>query len=91
MDKELDQRLRYLMSQVGHPALRVIDGVILDRLRHERAGRVHALRRDVLSFAGALAFGLVSTMTFGPTSTSRPSALAGFSPLAPSALLERSR
>ncbi|MBS0546159.1 MAG: hypothetical protein JSR24_00330 [Proteobacteria bacterium] len=92
MDHELDQHLRQLASHVKHPSLSALDGMVLDRVARERFSRQHALRNDVLSFAGALAFGVASAMTFAaPTTVSAPSALSGISPLAPSALLERTR
>lgn len=92
MDKEFDQRLNRLVSQAKIPSLHTLDGLVLDRLKVERAGKTRALRLDVLSFAGALVFGLTSAVTFAePTTASTPSSLAGYTSLAPSTLLERSR
>lgn len=92
MDKDFDQHLKRLASDVKHPALHQLDGMVFERIARERSGRARALRNDALSFIGALVFGLASAMTFAaPTTASAPSPLSSISPLAPSSLLERSR
>lgn len=92
MNEQLDSRLKRVASFASHPGLRALDVTVLERIAHERVGRTRALRMDALAFAGALVFGITSSVTFatppaGPENTS----LNALSPLAPSSLLERAR
>ena len=92
MDQQLDSRLKRVVSQASHPGLRALDVAVIDRIAVERAGRARAWRLDAISFAGALAIGLVGAMTVAaPPAASTSSPLTGLSPLAPSVLLERPR
>lgn len=92
MDEQLDSRLKRVVSLASHPALRSLDGAVIDRIAFERDRRARAWRLDVISFAGALAVGLAGSMTFAtPPAASASSPLTGLSPLAPSVLLERPR
>ena len=92
MDEQLDSRLNRAVSLASHPALRTLDVAVIDRIAFERDRRARAWRLDVISFAGALAVGLASSMTFAsPPTASVSSPLTGLPPLAPSVLLERPR
>jgi hypothetical protein len=92
MDEQLDSHLNRVVSLASHPALRTLDVAVIDRIAFERVGRARAWRLDAISFAGALAIGLASSLTFAtPPAASASSPLTGLSPLAPSMLLERPR
>lgn len=92
MDEQLDSRLKRVASYASHPGLRAIDVTVLERIAHERVGRARAWRLDALAFAGALVFGVLSSITFTmPPAGTKNSSLTGLSPLAPSSLLERAR
>lgn len=92
MDQPLDSRLKRIVSRASHPGLGTLDVAVIGRIAVERAGRARARRLDAISFAGALAIGLASSLTIAaPPAASTASPLTGLSPLAPSVLLERPR
>lgn len=92
MDKELDFRVRRVASGGSHPGLQALDVTVLDRITRERVGRARARRLDAISFAGALAIGITSSIAFaGPPASPTSPPIGGLSPLAPSVLLEHPR